>query len=290
MMSALLEKKTSHVPAGTGEDMSHYLQEIRQIPLLTLEEERELARRCAEGDEEAVRLLVSANLRLVVSIAREYAGRGVPLLDLVQDGSIGLLIAAKKFDYTREYRFSTYATKWIRQGVTRSLMNHAGLIRVPAYTAERMRKLLRAKSALLQESGEEPTAEELAENTGFSTEKIRKLMELVPDLCSLDVPVGEDEDGSLAELIEDVHALQPQEELIRRELAAIMNELLQQLNDRQRLVLRLRFGMEDGICHSFESIGTQLQISKQRARQIAQEATEKLKKLGTGLGLEDFLA
>ena len=174
MMSALLEKKTSHVPAGTGEDMSHYLQEIRQIPLLTLEEERELARRCAEGDEEAVRLLVSANLRLVVSIAREYAGRGVPLLDLVQDGSIGLLIAAKKFDYTREYRFSTYATKWIRQGVTRSLMNHAGLIRVPAYTAERMRKLLRAKSALLQESGEEPTAEELAENTGFSAEKIRK--------------------------------------------------------------------------------------------------------------------
>ena len=288
MMSALLEKEQKQQEMGSDE-MSHYLRQIRQIPRLSVEEERELARRCAEGDENAVRQLVSANLRLVVSVAKEYAGRGVPLLDLVQEGSIGLLTAARKFDYTLDYRFSTYATKWIRQGVTRCLMNHAGLIRVPAYTAERMRRLMQAKAALHQESGVEPTAEELAQYTGFSESKVRQLMELIPELGSLDAPVGAEEEGTLAVLIEDVHALQPQEELIRRELTAIMSELLQQLNERQRQVLRLRFGMEDGVCHSFDSIGSQLNVSKQRARQIAQEATEKLKKLGTGLGLEDFL-
>jgi len=288
MMSALLEKEQKQQEMGSDE-MSHYLRQIRQIPRLTVDEERELARRCAEGDENAVRQLVSANLRLVVSVAKEYAGRGVPLLDLVQEGSIGLLTAARKFDYTLDYRFSTYATKWIRQGVTRCLMNHAGLIRVPAYTAERMRKLMQAKAVLHQESGVEPTVEELAQYTGFSEGKVRQLMELIPELGSLDAPIGTEDDGTLAALIEDVHAPQPQEELIRRELAAIMSELLQQLNERQRQVLRLRFGMEDGVCHSFDSIGSQMNISKQRARQIAQEATEKLKKLGTGLGLEDFL-
>ena len=149
MMSALLEKDQKQQEMGSDE-MSYYLRQIRQIPRLNATEERELARRCAEGDENAVRQLVSANLRLVVSVAKEYAGRGVPLLDLVQEGSIGLLTAARKFDYTLDYRFSTYATKWIRQGVTRCLMNHAGLIRVPAYTAERMRKLMQAKAALHQ--------------------------------------------------------------------------------------------------------------------------------------------
>lgn len=288
MMSALLEKEQKEKEMSADE-VSHFLYEIRQIPRLTLEEERELARRCAQGDEEAVRRLVSANLRLVVSIAKEYVGRGVPLLDLVQEGSIGLLTAARKFDYTLDYRFSTYATKWIRQGVTRCLMNHAGLIRVPAYTAEKMRKLLQAKAVLHQEKVAEPTVAELAQYTGLSEEKVTQLLEMIPELCSLDAPLGNQEDGTLAMLLEDVQAPQPEEEMIRRELAQILEGLLAQLNERQQQILRLRFGMDDGVCRSFEEIGSVLGISKERARQVAKQAMDKLQKLGTSLGLEDFL-
>ena len=289
MMSALLEKKTSHIPAGTGEDMSCYLQEIRQIPLLTLEEERELARRCAEGDEEAVRLLVSANLRLVVSIAREYAGRGVPLLDLVQDGSIGLLIAAKKFDYTRDTRFSTYATKWIRHGITRCIANHAGMIRVPQYTMDRLHKVVHAALQLQQELGQEPTCAQISEKTGIAPGKVAQLMQLSPEVCSLDTATGDDQEDTLGQLIEDIQALQPHEELVRRELEQTMEQLLGALNERQRQVLRMHFGMEDGTCHSLEEIGMAMNISKERARQIERQAMEKLQKLGTSMGLEDFL-
>lgn len=288
MMSALLEKEQKEKEMSADE-VSHFLYEIRQIPRLTLEEERELARRCAQGDEEAVRRLVSANLRLVVSIAKEYVGRGVPLLDLVQEGSIGLLTAARKFDYTLDYRFSTYATKWIRQGVTRCLMNHAGLIRVPAYTAEKMRKLLQAKAALHQEKVAEPTVAELAQHTGLSEEKVVQLLEMIPELCSLDAPLGNQEDGTLAMMLEDVQAPQPEEEMIRRELAQILEGLLAQLNERQQQILRLRFGMDDGVCRSFEEIGNALGISKERARQVAKQAMDKLQKLGASLGLEDFL-
>ena len=288
MMSALLEKEQKEKEMSADE-VSHFLYEIRQIPRLTLEEERELARRCAQGDEEAVRRLVSANLRLVVSIAKEYVGRGVPLLDLVQEGSIGLLTAARKFDYTLDYRFSTYATKWIRQGVTRCLMNHAGLIRVPAYTAEKMRKLLQAKAVLHQEKVAEPTVAELAQYTGLSEEKVTQLLEMIPELCSLDAPLGNQEDGTLAMLLEDVQAPQPEEEMIRRELAQILEGLLAQLNERQQQILRLRFGMDDGVCRSFEEIGNTLDISKERARQVARQAMDKLQKLGASLGLEDFL-
>ena len=288
MMSALLEKEQKEKEMSADE-VSHFLYEIRQIPRLTLEEERELARRCAQGDEEAVRRLVSANLRLVVSIAKEYVGRGVPLLDLVQEGSIGLLTAARKFDYTLDYRFSTYATKWIRQGVTRCLMNHAGLIRVPAYTAEKMRKLLQAKAVLHQEKVAEPTVAELAQYTGLSKEKVTQLLEMIPELCSLDAPLGNQEDGTLAMLLEDVQAPQPEEEMIRRELAQILEGLLAQLNERQQQILRLRFGMDDGVCRSFEEIGNALGISKERARQVAKQAMDKLQKLGASLGLEDFL-
>ena len=285
-MTEVLEKAT---PVSAGEDdVRQYLHEIRQFPRLSPEEERILAKRCAEGDEEAIRQMVNANLRLVVSIAREYAGRGVALLDLIQEGSIGLLVAARKFDYTLEYRFSTYATKWIRQGVTRCLMNHAGIIRVPLHTAERIRKVMAAAASLEQLQETPPTPAEIAEITDIPEEKVRQLLQLAPEVCSLDIPAGED-DTTLASLLEDIHAPQPQEELVRRELERTIESMLSVLNDRQRQILRLHYGMEDGICYSLEQIGTKLGISKERARQIEHQAMHKLQEMGNGMGLEDFL-
>lgn len=283
-------EKDSVAPVSTGEnDVRQFLSEIRQYPRLTAEEELELARRCAEGDEEAIRTMVNANLRLVVSIAREYAGRGVALLDLIQEGSIGLLAAARKFDYTKDCRFSTYATKWIRQGVTRCLMNHAGVIRVPLHTAERMRKLEAAKTALRQETGEEPTVAQLAERLDVPEEKVVELMNLTPDVSSLDVPVGEDEDASLQSILEDVQAPQPYEEMVRGELEHTVDELLGTLTPRQQQILRLHFGMEDGHCYSLEEIGKKLGISKERTRQIERQAMDKLQRSGKSLGLEEYL-
>ena len=269
------------------DNMHQYLRDIRSFPLLSPEEERQLARRCREGDEEAIRQMVNSNLRLVVGVAKEYAGRGVPLLDLIQEGSIGLLAAAKKFDYTLDYRFSTYATKWIRQGVTRCILNHGQLIRVPLHTAERMRKIEQARTRLRQESGEEPTEEQIAEVCELTVSKVRQLMQLTPETCSLDAPTGGDD--TLAVLLEDLQAPQPQEELIREELNVTMDKLLGMLNDRQRQVLRLHFGMNDGACHSLEEIGVIMGVSKERARQIEKQAMDKLQKLGASLGLEDFL-
>ena len=276
-------------PVSAGEDdVRQYLNEIRQFPLLTAAEERELARECARGDEDAIRRMVDCNLRLVVSVAREYAGRGVPLLDLIQEGSIGLIVAAKKFDYTLDFRFSTYATKWIRQGVTRCLMNHGAMIRVPLHTAERMRKVIAVKNALHQESGVEPTAEEIAQRSGIPADKVEKLLRLTPETCSLDAPTGT-EDATLGLLLEDVQALQPQERVIREELELTLDRLMSMLDDRQRQILRLHFGMEDGVCHSLDEIGKLLNISKERARQIERQAMDKMKKCGASMGLEDFL-
>ena len=288
-MTETTEKDTAIPVPKDEDDIRQYLREIRQIPRLTPEEERELARRCAQGDEEAIRKMVNANLRLVVSVAKEYSGRGVPLMDLIQEGSIGLLAAARKFDYTRDLRFSTYATKWIRQGVTRCLLNHAGAIRVPVHTAERMRKVQAAQAVLRQEQGTEPTAEEIAARVDMPREKVAQLLQLSPDVCSLDVPVGDEDKSSFGNLLEDLEAPQPQEELVRKELNDAIDRLLSNLTERQRTILRLHFAMEDGVCHSLEEIGQKLGISKERVRQVEKQAMDKLQALGTSMGLEDFL-
>ena len=288
MSATLVSNRTAPVPTGEDE-VSVYLALIREFPRLSQEEERELAKKCAAGDEDAIRTMVCANLRLVVSVAKEYAGRGIPLLDLIQEGSIGLLTASRKFDYTMEYRFSTYATKWIRQGISRYLMNHAGLIRIPAHTAEKIRQVMQAGKQLRQTLSREPSEEEIARLCGIPEKKVKEYISLIPEICSLDAPTGEEEEGTLQLLLEDLQATQPYEELVRREMKATLNSLLATLNERQQQVLRLHYGMEDGICYSLDQIGKKLGISKERARQIEHQAIEKLHRQGTDLGLEDFL-
>ena len=289
MTPDLLEQEV-HNPVSAGEeDARQFLREIRRYPMLTVQQERDLARRCAQGDQQAIVEMVNANLRLVVSVAREYAGRGVPLLDLIQEGSIGLLVAARKFDYTLEYRFSTYATKWIRQGIGRCILNHSGLIRVPVHTAERIRKLERLRTGLHQTLGQEPTLEQLARECGMEPEKVEQMLSLVPEVCSMDIATGESGENTLVDLLRDAQTPAPEEDLVRRELKETMDTLMSALDHRQQKVLRMHFGMEDGICHSLEQIGKALGVSKERARQIEQQAMAKLQKMGANIGLEDFL-
>lgn len=287
MTSQLLTKQQSPEIDPGEDDVRQYLSEIRQYPRLTPQEELELARACAEGDENAIRQMVNANLRLVVSMAKEYDGRGVPLLDLIQEGSIGLLTAARKFDYTLDYRFSTYATKWIRQGISRCLAGRA-LIRVPSHTAEKIRQITKVSAELQKKNGAQPSLAEVAAACNMREEKVQALLQLVPEICSLDTPVGEDD--TLGSLLADERAAQPYEDLVREELAQTINKLLSQLTERQQQVLRLRFGMEQDACYSLEAISKILGISKERVRQIEHEAMEKLQKLGSSMGLEDFLS
>lgn len=264
-MTTMTETKAT-VDKLAESSLQQYLQEVRQFPLLHPEEERALAIRCTQGDLDAMRQMVNCNLRLVVSIAREYQGKGVPLMDLIQEGNIGLLIAVQKFDYQREVRFSTYATKWIRQGITRCLMNHAGIIRVPAHTSERMRRVMAARNQYRQETGEEPSLEQLSQATQLPAARVAQLLKLIPETCSLDAPTGEETEGTLGQLLADPNAQKPESELVREQLSQALSRLLDGLTPRQQQILRLHYGLEDDTCHSLEEIARRLGISKERVR------------------------
>lgn len=290
MTEALLERKDNQNAVHSGdEDVRQYIQEIRRFPLLTAQEELELARDCAAGDQEAVRLMVNSNLRLVVAIAREYAGRGIPLLDLIQEGSIGLISAARAFDWEQGVRFSVYAARSIRNRMIKSLASDTGVIRVTAYGAELLSRLMRVKKQFLVELGREPDARELSAETGIPESKVQELLSQATEVYSLDAAMGEDNDTSVGMMLPGDEELEPHAVLIRQEMNALLDEMLGQLNGRQRRILRLRYGMEDGICRSREEIAGQEGLSRERVRQIEQQAIKRLNKLGAELGLEDFL-
>ena len=268
------------------ENIALFLQEVRAYPLLTAQQELELAQRCAQGDEDAVRQMVNANLRLVVAIAKRYYNGSVPLLDLIQEGAIGLLIAARKFDFTRQVRFSTYAAKWIRQGVFRYATSNCELIRVPAHTADMIRRVTLVQDQLIQKLQREPELSLLAEHCQLPEDKVQQLLQIRPKTHSLEAQLWEEE---VEPTVEDLQAPQPLEMLVREELNRTMEKMLSMLTSRQRVILRLRFGMEDGKCYSLEQIGIRLGISKERVRQIEKQAMSRLKELGADMGLEDFL-
>jgi len=274
--------------APVTEQDQQYLQQIRAIPRLSREEEQELGKRCAAGDRDAIRKMVSANLGLVVSVAMKYADRDVPLMDLIQEGSFGLMKAAEKFDYTRQIKFSTYADDWIRKYILSCVLDD-GLIPVKGYTAAQIRKVLAAKNTLSQELEREPNLEEIAQKSGFTPEDVKKYLSLIPKICSLDEPAGEDGDTTLQQILEDPQPNQSQEQLVCRELERTMETLLGQLPEREQRILRLRYGMEDGTCHKLDEIGSLLGVSGQRVRQLEQRALEKLRQMGAEFGLEDFL-
>ncbi len=266
-----------------------YLKEIGQIPLLTPEEEIEYAMRIADNDQEAKQRLAEANLRLVVSIAKRYAGRGLQLLDLIQEGNLGLMKAVDKFDYTKGFKFSTYATWWIRQAITRAIADQARTIRIPVHMVETINKVKKASSQLLHENGHEPTAEEIADYLDMPEDKVRDIMRIAQEPVSLETPIGEEEDSHLGNFIPDEDAVAPEDAASMSLLKEQLDEVLQTLTPREAKVLRMRFGLDDGNPQTLEEVGAEFNVTRERIRQIEAKALRKLRHPSRSKKLRDFL-
>ena len=279
------------VPEGVGieDPVRMYLKEIGKVPLLTAEEEIELAKRMEAGDEEAKKKLAEANLRLVVSIAKRYVGRGMLFLDLIQEGNLGLLKAVEKFDYRKGYKFSTYATWWIRQAITRAIADQARTIRIPVHMVETINKLIRVSRQLLQELGREPTSEEIAEEMNMPVERVREILKISQEPVSLETPIGEEEDSHLGDFIQDENVAVPADEAAAALLREQLQEVLGTLTEREQKVLRLRFGLDDGRTRTLEEVGKEFNVTRERIRQIEAKALRKLRHPSRSRKLKDYL-
>nr|WP_296834539.1 RNA polymerase sigma factor RpoD [uncultured Marvinbryantia sp.] len=274
---------------STEDPVRMYLKEIGNVPLLTTEEEIELAKRVEEGDEEAKKRLIEANLRLVVSIAKKYVGRGMPFLDLIQEGNMGLMKAVDKFDYAKGFKFSTYATWWIRQAITRGIADTGRTIRVPVHMVETINKTLRMTRTLLQELGREPTPEEVADRLNVPVSRVREVLKISRDPVSLDTPIGEEDDSHLGDFIEDDSALSPSDSAAFSMLREELGTALESLTDRERQVVQLRFGLIDGRARTLEEGGKEFNVTRERIRQIEAKALRKLRHPSRSKRLKDFL-
>lgn len=284
------EPEILHSERGSAEDpVRMYLKEIGRIPLLSSEEEIELAKRMEMGDEEAKKKLSEANLRLTVSIAKRYSGRGMQFLDLIQEGNLGLIKAIEKFDYRKGYKFSTYATWWIRQSITRAIADQARTIRIPVHMVETMNRVNRTSRRLLQEYGREPTPEEIAVTMNLPVERILEVSKISQEPVSLETPIGEEEDSHLGDFIQDEHVPVPSEEAAHTLLREQLEEVMDTLSDREQKVLALRFGLEDGKPHTLEEVGRDFQVTRERIRQIEAKALRKLRHPTRSRKLRDFL-
>ena len=266
-----------------------YLREIGKIPLLTPEQETELARRMSEGDEDARRQMSEANLRLVVSIAKRYVGRGMHLLDLIQEGNLGLMKAVEKFDYTKGYKFSTYATWWIRQAITRAIADQARTIRIPVHMVETINRVLRTSHSMVQKLGREPTTSEIAQELHMDVCKVEEILKIAQEPVSLETPIGEEEDSHLGDFIQDDEASQPSEEASYTLLREQLEDVLATLTPREEEVLRMRFGLRDGKPHTLEEVGKEFDVTRERIRQIESKALRKLRHPTRSKKLRDFL-
>ena len=274
---------------STDDPVRMYLKEIGKVPLLTPEEEQDLAKRMAEGDEEAKRRMAEANLRLVVSIAKRYVGRGMLFLDLIQEGNLGLIKAVEKFDYTKGYKFSTYATWWIRQAITRAIADQARTIRIPVHMVETINKVVRVSRQLLQELGHDPSAEEIAAEMNMPVDKVRDILKIAQEPVSLETPIGEEEDSHLGDFIPDEDASEPSEAASFSLLKEQLMEVLDTLTPREKKVLELRFGIVDGRTRTLEEVGKEFNVTRERIRQIEAKALRKLRHPSRSKKLRDFL-